>query len=283
MMKVSVSGYYTWRRKPEVKTDTEKNEREAVRKCFYEHRKRYGTRRIAEELREQGIRIGRWKVRRLMREQGLKAINPKRFRPQTTDSKHNKLASPNLLQDKANEPQSWGEVIVGDITYIRLSGGRFCYLAIWQDKLTRRIVGWELSTEMTADLVIRALQKGLRQGLIKAGAIIHSDRGSQYVSNAFRELLKRCSLRQSMSGRGNCYDNAQAESFFSRFKTELIEDGIFADWETARSEVFSYIEFYYNRKRRHSGIGYKTPIKKEEKLRQEEKRRTRDTKVSATI
>lgn len=280
-MEVSSQAYYKWRKGLEATEDAEeKLLAGAVKDCFYEHRKRYGTRRIVRELKEQGIAIGRCKVRRLMREQGLKAVQPKSFTPRTTDSKHNKLVSPNWLRDKANEPQNWGEVIVGDITYIRLAGGRFCYLAIFQDKLTRRIVGWELLAEMTAALVVRALEKALRQGLIKPGAIIHTDRGSQYVSDAFRRLLARCGLRQSMSSKGNCYDNAQAESFFSRFKAELLENGIFENTETARQESFGYIEFYYNRKRRHSGIGYKTPIEKEKELKIKEKEEKRVRKVS---
>jgi len=143
------------------------------------------------------------------------------------------------------------------ISTVRLRGGRFCYLAVWQEKITRRIIGWSLALEMTADLVISALEKAIRKGLVKAGAIVHSDRNSQYASNAFR---------QSMSGKGNCYDNAQAESFFSRFKAELIEDGVFEDIEQARSEIFSYIEGYYNRVRLHSALGYKSPMEFEQEL-----------------
>ena len=114
--------------------------------------------------------------------------------------------------------------------------------------------------EVTQELVISALQKAIGKGLVKAGAIVHSDRGSQYASNGFRELLRTKGFRQSMSGKGNCYDNAQAESFFSRFKAELIEDGVFEDLEQARSEIFSYIEGYYNRVRLHSALGYKSPL-----------------------
>jgi putative transposase len=119
---------------------------------------------------------------------------------------------------------------------------------------------------MTQELVISALQKAIGKDLIKAGAIIHSDRGSQYASNGFRQLLQHNCFRQSMSGRGNCYDNAQAESFFSRFKAELLEDGVFEDLEQARSEIFSYIEGYYNRVRLHSSLGYKSPIEFEMEL-----------------
>lgn len=146
-------------------------------------------------------------------------------------------------------------------------GGKFCYLAVWQDKLTRRIIGWSLSDVMTAELVVSALQKAIRKGLVRAGAIIHPDQGSQYASNGFRLLLQQNCLRQSMSRRGNCYDNAQAESFFSRFKTELIEDGVFEDIEQARSEIFSYIEGYYNRVRLHSSLGYLSPMEFEMELK----------------
>ena len=158
------------------------------------------------------------------------------------------------------------KIIIGDITYIRLRGGKFCYLAVWQGRITRRIIGWSLALEMTADLVISALEKAIRKGLVKTGAIVHSDRGSQYASTSFRRLLQQNGFRQSMSGKGNCYDNAQAESFFARFKAELIEDGVFKDLDQARSEIFSYIEGYYNRVRLHSSLGYLSPIEFEIEL-----------------
>lgn len=203
--------------------------------------------------------MGRFLVRRLMSEQDLVAIQPRAFRPRTTDSGHGLLASPNLLLDVNNNAKPWGECVVGDITYVPTIGG-WAYLAMFQDKVTKRIVGWAISDSMTADLVVRALQMALRRGLIRRACIVHTDRGSQYVSNDFRSLLKRCDLRQSMSGKGNCYDNAQAESFFSRFKTELIEGGVFASLAEARSEIFTYIEGFYNPHRLHSTLGYLTPI-----------------------
>ncbi len=159
-----------------------------------------------------------------------------------------------------------GLIIIGDITYIWLRGGKFAYLAIWQDKVMRRIIGWSLAPEVPQELVISALQKAISKGLVKTGAIIHSDQGSQYASNGFCRLLRRHGFRQSMSGKGNCYDNAQAESFFSRFKAELIEGGVFEDIEQARSEIFSYIEGYYNRVRLHSSLGYKSPMEFEMEL-----------------
>jgi len=202
-----------------------------------------------------------------MKEQSLTAISPKRFVPRTTDSKHTFGFSPNLLKARLNEPVGEGEVIVGDITYLPLQNGKFCYLATFQDKFTRRIVGWQVSGQMTAQLVIDAFNRARRRGLIKRGAIIHTDRGSQCASVDYRRLLCINGFRQSMSGKGNCYDNAQAESFFSRFKAELVEGGIFESVEQARSEIFSYIEGYYNRIRWHSSLGYLSPIEFEKQLK----------------
>ncbi len=263
VMAVTRSGYYVYlKKKVQSKTAAEVKQAKQVKECFEFHRRRYGSRRIAAELR-----IGRYLARRLMREQDLKAIQPKSFVPKTTDSGHNARISPNLLKENRVEVFEKGETMVGDITYIPLVNGKFCYLATFQDKYTRRIVGWSLMAEMTAELVVRALMMGLRRGLIGKNAIIHTDRGSQYVSNLYRELLKTRGLRQSMSGKGNCYDNAQAESFFARFKTELIEGGVFESVEQARRETFSYIEGYYNRIRRHSSLGYLSPMAFEKQLK----------------
>jgi len=210
-----------------------------------------------------------------MRRQGLEAIRPKRFRPQTTDSSHSLRISPNLLLDGANRSQAQGTVIVGDITYLPLRNGRWCYLATFQDKLTKRIVGWKVAQRMTADIVVEALKKALANDRIKPDAIVHTDRGSQYASNQYRRLLADNSLRQSMSRKGNCYDNAQAESFFSRFKAELLEGGLFENTGQARSETFSYIEGYYNRVRIHSSLGYRSPEEFEKLLNDKQQRSTR--------
>ena len=171
----------------------------------------------------------------------MKAIQPKSFVPKRTDSKGVK-AAPNLLKGIKLGESARAKIIIGDITYIPLQNGSWCYLAVWQDKVTGRIVGWSLSDSMSAELVISALQKAIKLGMVQAGAIIDSDRGSQYASNGFRQLWRKEGFRQSMSGKGNCYDNAQAERFFSRFKAELIEGGAFENIEQARSEIFSYIE-----------------------------------------
>ncbi len=266
-MQVSPSGYYAWRKRlTKPPCPRRQSLRRLVRNCYFENRRRYGSRRITKALAKTGVNIGRSKVRRLMKEENLKAIHARAFKPKTTDSKGTN-AAPNLLAEIKLEECTTAKIIIGDITYIRLRGGKFCYLAMWQDKVTRRIIGWSLAPEMTQELVISALQKAIRRGLVKAGAIVHSDRGSQYASNNFRELLRRNGFRQSMSGKGNCYDNAQAESFFSRFKAELIENGVFEDLEQARSEIFSYIEGYYNRVRLHSGLGYKSPLEFEMELK----------------
>jgi putative transposase len=268
-MKVSVSAFYAYQRGASYrKTKRQAELDERVRNCFYFHRRRYGTRRIAVELQ-----TGRASVRAAMRRENLRAIAPRKFKPKTTDSNHDARLSPNLLKESANAPTAAGEVIVGDITYIRLADGSFCDLAVFQDKFTRRIVGWALSARMTVQLVIDAFQMARRRALLKRGAIIHTDRGSQYAAVEFRRLLYIYGFRQSMSAKGNCYDNAQAESFFSRFKAELIEDGIFESIEEARTEIFSYLEGYYNRIRRHSGLGYKSPLEFERELKIKQKER----------
>lgn len=212
--------------------------------------------------------------------QAQRAIAPRRFRPQTADSRHSAVASPNLLLDAANAPQKPGEVVVGDITYLPTRGGRWSYLASWQGKFTKRVAGWAVEDSMTEELVVKAFERAIASGAIKAGTIVHTDRGSQYVSNRFGELLQGAGCRQSMSRRGNCYDNAQAESFFSRFKAELLEDGVFEDVGQARSETFSYIEGYYNRVRRQSALGYKSPAEFERDFDKEKKGASSESFVS---
>jgi transposase InsO family protein len=257
-MKVSYSAFYLYAAgKSCLKSDKRERLERQVKEVFWFHSRNYGSRRISLELKDRGERVGRYRVRQLMREQGLMAKQPRRFRPRTTVSDNTK-ASPNLLKDESvpNLPKA---VLVGDITYLPLSNGKWCYLAAFEDRVSRRVAGWKVSMRMTDSLVIGALDKALTRGFVRRGAIIHSDRGSQYNSRAFRELLAKHGLRQSMSGKGNCYDNAQAESFWARFKTELLDGGLFESVDQARSETFSYIEGYYNRIRKHSSLGYMSP------------------------
>lgn len=254
---VSRSGYYAWGKRRAESEDRQASVRAAVKDKFYFHKRTYGSKRLSDELKESGIKVGRYLTRRIMREEGLEAKAPRSYRPRTTDSRGTRSPSPNLLKDVDSTALRAGEVIVGDFTYLRMKSGGFCYLATFQDVRTKRIVGWDTSTSMTAEMVCEALRMGLRRGLIKRNAVIHTDRGSQYASDDFRKLLKG-RLIQSMSGKGNCYDNAQAESFFSRFKTE-IDTKIFGSVEEARSTAFDYIDCYYNRVRRHTTLGTTIP------------------------
>lgn len=259
-MQVSRSAYYAYAGgKSHLLSPQKEKTAEQVKAVFYQHRRRYGSRRISAELKEEGQQVGRFQVRSLMKRQALRAIQPRRFVPRTTDSSRTVGASPNLLLAAENQAKGPREVIIGDITYLPLQEGRWSYLASWQDQFTKRIIGWAVEERMTDELVTKAFAKAVVNGGVKAGTIIHTDRGSQYVSKNFRALLATNTCRQSMSRRGNCYDNAQAESFFSRYKAELLEGGIFESVGQARSETFAYIEGYYNRVRRHSSLGYKTP------------------------
>lgn len=265
-MQVKSCNYYAYRRGTTYRDSplTVK-----IKECFNSNARRYGSRRIATALK-----VGRNTVRKVLKRTGLKAIQPKSFKPNTTDSKHSFGYNENLLKEAQNEPNNKGEVFIGDITYLRLQSGSFCYLAVLQDKFTRRIVGWKVAERMTAQLVIDVFNQARKRYLMKKRAIIHTDRGSQYASVEYRRLLYLHGFRQSMSAAGNCYDNAQAESFFSRFKAELLENGKFETIEQARSEIFSYIEGYYNRRRIHSSLG-KSPAEFEKELETKTKQRSR--------
>ena len=229
-----------------------------IKEVFWRHSRRYGSRRIKAELEAEGIDVGRDRVRKVMREEGLHAIQPRSFVPRTTDSRHGRRMSPNLLLER--EPvRGPNEVMVGDITYLPLQHGGFCYLATWLDLYSRMIVGWYVAESMTEELIIKALEKAIKKRQPPSGLIVHSDRGGQYVGAEFRQLLATHEFEQSMSRADNTYDNAYAESLFSRYKAELLENGSFADVSEARAETFQYIESYYNRIRRHSALGYKSP------------------------
>jgi putative transposase len=280
-MRVSQSAYHTYRSGKSYVVSTSKVAiSEQVTAVFYQHRRRYGARRIVAELKAEGVNVGRCLVRSQMKRLGLRAIAPRSFVPRTTDSRYTAQPSPNLLLATENAPQEPREVIVGDITYLPLQSGKWGYLASWQDKFSKRIVGWAVEARMTEALVIKAFEKAVAAGGVKAETIVHTDRGSQYISNTFRALLKTNECRQSMSRRGNCWDNAQAESLFSRYKAELLEDGMFESVEQARSETFSYVEGYYNRVRRHSALGYKSPDEFEREINLKKKGESSERVVS---
>lgn len=272
---VCFSSFYAWRRGGTYQDSSKMIERRsAVKTVFDEHRRRYGSRRVKAELNGTGRCIGRHQVIELMREQGLKAIQPRSFVPRTTQSANTKR-SPNLLLDQ--EPLTApGQVLVGDITYIPLRGGNFAYLAVWQDMYTRQVVGWALDDNMRSGLIINALNKALNHREYPKGMIVHSDGGSQYGSEAFRKLLNKHKFRSSMTRNGNVYDNAMGESFFSRLKGEVLEKGVFENMEDAHTELFDYLEVYYNTKRRHSALGNQVPDRFEANWEQQVKNSGKD-------
>jgi transposase InsO family protein len=263
--------------KPRASNSQEVLSGELVGKVFFRHGRRYGSRRIQAELKAEGVEMGRHRIRRLMRDQGLRAIRPKLFVPKTTNSRHSLGYSENLLLGMKLPPESPNEVIVGDITYLPLRDGSFAYLATWADLFSRPVIGWDVQGHMQESLIPVAFEKALiRRGQMRE-AIVHSDRGGQYASGNFRSLLKASGCRQSMSRAEESYDNAYAGSLFSRYKAELLEGGAFSDLEEARLETFNYIEGYYNRVRRHSSLGYVSPEEYERKYFEERDRKSGKT------
>lgn len=260
VLKVSRSGYYAWRsgQTHQINQASKEMEQQII-DTFREHKRRYGSRRICKTLQAEDKTVSRYKIGKVLRKYGLKAIQPRSFIPQTTDSRHCYKISPNLLLNKVM-PQKINEVWVGDITYIPLVDGRWCYLAVWMDLFSRRIIGWHVDDHMQESLIIAAFRKALAKRKIHKGLIVHSDRGGQYAGYEFRAILYHKKMSQSMSRADNPYDNAFMESCFSRFKAELLQDGIFETIEDARIEVFEYLEMYYNTIRIHSSLGYKSPM-----------------------
>lgn len=243
---------------------------QAVEKTFLDHCRRYGWRRIQVELADRGILAGRHQIRSRMKDKDLVAIQPRSFVPKTTQSNPALRRSPNLLLEATNWPIAPNQVVVGDITYLpnqEAGAKKWLYLAIWLDLFSRRIVGWQLDGMMASSLVIEAFQQLIRTRHPSAGLIVHSDGGGQYASADFRSLLSMNSYRQSMTRKDNHYDNAHAESLFSRFKAELLDGGVFYGLEDAQQRVFEYIEGYYNQRRRHSAIGYLSPAAFEQAIR----------------
>lgn len=229
---------------------------EQIERIFRHHRRRYGYRRICRELAEDGVVCGPARVRRLMAERGLKAIQPRTYVPRTSDGKADK-PSPNRLRE-AGLPAIPDRAWAGDITFIPTSSG-WLYLAVVIDLCSRRIVGWALDTHLRADLVVEAFRQGYESRRPGSGLIFHSDRGSQYGSKLFRAQLARARALQSMSARANPYHNAWTESFIGTLKAEMLQGGCFLDENDARTELFAYIESYYNTHRRHSSLDYLTP------------------------
>jgi putative transposase len=227
-----------------------------VRAIFHHHRRRYGTRRIVDELRDLGQSCGRRRVAKLMKSQGLNAIQPKSFQPRGTESRHRLGYSPNLLLE-ASEATGIDQLWVGDITYVPIQGRKFSYLAMLMDRYSRRIVGWHLAEDMTEALVLQALKTAIRRRRPGSRMIHHTDRGGQYAGAEYRQVLRRAGMLQSMSRPDNCYDNAFMESCFGTIKTELE----MTEYEHHRAAEYELTEYaaYYNLERKHSAIGYLTP------------------------
>jgi len=264
LLKVSRSGYYKWRSRTE--TLTQKRRRiikAAVFDTFHDKtfNKSYGAPRIMRELNDMGIKCSHNYVALLLHQLGLKARNGKKFR-YSKASMANQNVSDNLLMRRfqAQRPnQKWST----DITYIN-ANGKWIYLAVVMDLFSRAIVGWAVDRYMTIELITEALEMAFARRDIQDGLIVHSDRGVQYRANEYRNMLLNAGCQISMSRLANCWDNAPVESFFSRFKVECIYASRFKSIDQAKADIFEYIEIFYNRKRRHSALGYISPMQFEQ-------------------
>jgi transposase InsO family protein len=257
VLHVSRSAYYAWRTAgPSIREQNDSELAPLVRTLFWKHRRRYGARRIASDLHDLGHTCSPRRVAKLLKTQGLRAIQPKSFVPKTTDSRHRLGYSPNLLLESP-DPTGINQLWVGDITYIPLRGGIFSYLAILMDRFSRYIVAWRLDQTMTEDLVLPVLQRAIRHRQPPTKLIHHTDRGGQYAGTRYRAVLRRADFCPSMSRASNCYDNAFMESCFGTIKTEL-EMTEYENHCTAHREISDYVHYYLN-ERKHSALGYLTP------------------------
>ena len=266
LLEVSRAGYYEWRGRP-MSTHAVANEglREQIVAAHVASRLRYGRPRIHAELRAQGVAAGVNRIGRIMKSAGIAGISQRRFR-RTTDSSHDLPIAPNLVERRFNvdEVETVNRVWAGDITYLPTREG-WLYLAVVLDLASRYCVGWSMAETMERSLVIDALHAAIESRRPKSGLIFHSDRGVQYASNDYREVLEVHQMLASMSRKGDCWDNACVESFFGSLKREL-GDPIWQTKEAARAAVFSYIEVWYNRVRRHSSLDYVSPEQFESSL-----------------
>lgn len=254
---VTAQGYYAWEKRPQsARRQADQRLSAKIRVIHAETRQRYGSPRIHDELRDQGVRCSKKRVERLMREESLRAKAGRKFKA-TTDSSHDKPVAPDLVKREFAAPAP-NQVWVGDITYLWTSEG-WLYLAVFIDLYSRKVVGWATGTRMTSGLVRLAFLRAVARRRPPPGIIVHTDQGAQYASAAYRAALAEAQARQSMGSRGDCYDNAVAESFFHSFKVEAIHG---SDIETRREmevELFEYIERFYNKKRKHSALGLRSP------------------------
>jgi putative transposase len=258
---VSPSGYYDWQMRRTTPGPRALQNQTLVKQIVGIHsqsRQTYGSPRIADALRKQGARHGRNRIARLMREAGLCGRQKGRYRVQTTDSNHDQPIAPNLMA-QAPAAAAPNQIWVGDITYVETQEG-WLYLAAVLDRYSRKIVGWAMSERIDTALVLKAFDMALLHRQPTSQILFHSDRGVQYASADYRHALTQAGLVASMSRKGNCYDNATMESFWSTLKLELIYRRKFATRSEARSQIFEYIESFYNRQRAHSALDYRSPV-----------------------
>ena len=264
VLAVSPAGYYQWRQRAVAAPAPWQA---AAQAAFTRHARRYGTRRLRAELRAEGHAVGRYALRSWLHRHGLRALSTRPHRPRTTVADPAAVVAENRLLGQP-APTAPDRVWVGDITYLPLLGGRWCYLAIWRDTCSRRVVGWHLAAQMPTELVLTALEQALTLRQPAPGLIVHADRGSQYTSLACRARIDAAGALPSFSRPGNPYDNAQAEAGWSTLKTELLPHGTaFASLEEARLEVAHYLDTYFNLDRRHSALGYRSPHQFEQELK----------------
>lgn len=262
---IARSGYYDWRdREPSDRTKQNESLSKEIATVFDDSRGNYGSPRVHAELVERGHKVNIKRIARLMAKMGLFGRRRPKFQ-KTTNSDHDRPTAPNVLARKfeAAEPdQAW----VADITYVWTMQG-WMYLAVIIDLFSRRVVGWSMAEHMRTELVLDALHAALGSRMpSEQGLVFHSDRGSQYAADAYRDALVSAGITCSMSRRGNCWDNAVAESFFSTLKTELVHKVIFTTREAAKTTIAEWIEVFYNGKRRHSSIGYLAPAEFERRF-----------------
>ena len=263
VLAVSRSGYYAWRMRGESRRTRDNRQLlQQIHTIYTRFKKRYGSPRIHNALQDQGLRVGRHRVARLMQQAGLRARKSRRRFRGTTDSRHAHPIAPNRL-DRTFAADRPNEKWVADITYIPTREG-WLYLAVVLDLYARKVVGWAMRSRMKEDLTKAALDMALRQRHPTERLLHHSDRGRQYASRGYRRLLLQHRIGRSMSRKGNCWDNAPMESFMATLKTELIHHHDFHTRQEARQAIFEYIEVFYNRQRSHSALGYKTPVQFEQ-------------------
>ncbi len=259
---VSRSSYYHWIKDNELPSlKTKEQILKAIKKSFETSKETYGSPRVYLDLIEQGFQVSENTVAKYMRELGLDARLKKKFKVQTTDSNHSDPIAPRLfkVEDDNMLPSHPGEILAGDITYLRI-GNTFIYLAVVMDLFNREIVGWSISESLERQIVIDALDMAMRKVGPNAEVIFHSDRGSQYASEAYRKMLKAHNAKPSMSRKGNCYDNAYVESWFGSFKKEWLYRRTYSTQAQLKQIVFEYIEVWYNRQRKHSALDNMSPI-----------------------